>query len=538
MLYATAGRERQVSNAMKTDPSVDASVDSLARSAEEYGLKWVASVDDGIFDSALLTRLPVEWARENVVLPVRVDGQARLLASDPAAVDRHEYVSLLVGIDLEPILAPRDVILAAIERAYFSREHSPSDFIDDLGARAETLTGRRVVDDILEVANAAPVTQLINLILLDAFKKRASDIHIEPFENRLRVRYRIDGVLYEQPSPPADMVSALVSRLKVMAHMDIAERRLPQDGMARVRVGEREIDIRVSTIPVAEGERVVLRLLDKSDTLLALSELGMSDACVNGFRDLLRQPSGIVVVSGPTGSGKTTTLYAALGELDATRSNILTIEDPIEYQLDNIGQIQVKPKIGVTFASGLRHILRQDPDVILVGETRDTDTAEIAIRAALTGHLVFTTLHTNDAAGAVVRLVDMGIEPYLIASCLRGVLAQRLVRKLCPYCRRERIATETDAAANVALAQLVGKPVYDAVGCDKCTDGYCGRVGIFELLPISPALSDIVRKGGCDLDDIRSASRGSQSLSLMGDGLAKVEAGITTPDEILAVVSS
>jgi general secretion pathway protein E len=510
---------------------------TLAQSAAEYGLRCIDAVDDAALDSELLSKLPVEWARENALLPVRLEGKPCLLTSDPAAVDKQEYVAILVGMDLEPVLATRELVLSSIERAYYQRESSPSDFIDDLGDTLSLAAGRRPVDDILEVANAAPVTQLINLILLDAFKKRASDIHIEPFESRLRVRYRVDGILYEQSSPPANMVAALVSRLKVMAHMDIAERRLPQDGMARVRVGEREVDIRVSTVPVAEGERVVLRLLDKENTLLAMAQLGMSDACYGEFSKFLRQPSGIIVVSGPTGSGKTTTLYAALGELDASRKNILTIEDPIEYQLDNIGQIQVKSKIGVTFSNGLRHILRQDPDVILVGETRDAETAEIAIRAALTGHLVFTTLHTNDAAGAIVRLVDMGIEPYLIASCLRGVLAQRLVRKLCLHCRRERTATSQDAAGTGAFASIAGKSVWDAVGCDQCTDGYRGRVGIFELLPITSALRDLVRDGQCNLDTVRRIAAAEQGHSLAVDGIEKVLAGVTTLDEILSVAS-
>ncbi len=403
----------------------------LKKVAAEYGIECIASVEDSAFDHNMLGQLPVEWARENGMLPIRVGDRACLMVSDPSSIEKQEYVSILVGEDLHPLLASTELVLGCIERSYFRKDNSPSDFIDDLGEQlGNQVAGRREVDDLLQVASEAPVTQLINLILLDAYKQNASDIHIEPFEKRLRVRYRIDGVLYEQSSPPGNMVQPLVSRLKVMSHMDIAERRLPQDGMARVRVGESEIDIRVSTVPVTEGERVVLRLLDKSNTLLSMAELGMGQECYSHFSSLLNQSNGIIVVSGPTGSGKTTTLYAALGELNSSRQNILTIEDPIEYQLDNIGQIQVKPKIGLTFSNGLRHILRQDPDVILVGETRDTETAEIAIRAALTGHLVFTTLHTNDAPSAIVRLVDMGIAPYLIASSLRGVLAQRLVRKL------------------------------------------------------------------------------------------------------------
>ncbi len=508
----------------------------LARTATEFGIELVTSLDDAELDPELLTQLPVEWARENRMLPVRIREKPCLLVTDPADISKQEYVAILVGLELQPVLAPRDLILSSIERGYFRKENSPADFIDDLATTGQT-ADRRKVDDLLEVANTAPVTQLINLILLDAFKQRASDIHVEPFEDRLRIRYRIDGVLYEQSSPPANMVQALVSRLKVMSHMDIAERRLPQDGMARVRVGEREVDIRVSTIPVAEGERVVLRLLEKDSTLLPLSDLGMPEECRERFDALMQKSNGIIVVCGPTGSGKTTTLYAALGSLDATQQNILTIEDPIEYQIDNIGQIQVKSKIGLTFSNGLRHILRQDPDVILVGETRDAETAEIAMRAALTGHLVFTTLHTNDAASAVVRLIDMGIEPYLIASCLRGILAQRLVRKLCVHCRESYVVTDDEVGSREPLKTLVGKPVWRAVGCEQCTSGYCGRVGLFELLTISPALRDCIREGRCNLNDIRETATTQPFTSLIEDGLTKVLDGTTTMDEILAAAS-
>ncbi len=508
----------------------------LARKASEFGIEWIATLDDAALDPALLTQLPVEWARKNTMLPVRLHEKPCLLVTDPAGINKQEYVAILVGQELAPVLATRELVLASIERGYFRKENSPADFIDDLEVTDQSM-GRRKVDDLLEVANAAPVTQLINLILLDAFKQRASDIHVEPFEHRLRIRYRIDGVLYEQSSPPPNMVQALVSRLKVMAHMDIAERRLPQDGMARVRIGEREVDIRVSTVPVAEGERVVLRLLDTDSTLLPLSDLGMSGAIREGFDALMRYPNGIIVVCGPTGSGKTTTLYAALGSLNATKQNILTIEDPIEYQIDNIGQIQVKAKIGLSFSNGLRHILRQDPDVILVGETRDAETAEIAMRAALTGHLVFTTLHTNDAASAIVRLIDMGVESYLIASCLRGILAQRLVRKLCIHCRQPHVVTDADVAKYAPLKTLVGKKVWNAVGCEHCASGYCGRIGLFELLAITPALRDCIREGSCNLSEIRDTAATMSFISLLEDGAAKVLDGTTTIDEIFGAAA-
>jgi general secretion pathway protein E len=518
------------------DSQLDADAVAFRERAAAYGLRIVDSPDDVDLDTSLLASLPVEWARTNTVLPVRLDGVAVVLVSDPASIDKQEYVSILAGQSLQPVLAPREVVLACIERCYAQREEKPADLIDNMAASVSS--AERQVDDLLLAASGTPITQLINLILLDAFRQRASDIHFEPFETRLRVRFRVDGMLYEQASPPPHVVQALVSRLKVMAHMDIAERRLPQDGMARVRVGEREVDIRVSTVPVSEGERVVLRLLDKSNTLLDMQALGMDEDCFARLRSLLKLPNGMVIVSGPTGSGKTTTLYAALGNLDATRRNILTIEDPIEYQLDNVGQIQVKSKIGLTFSNGLRHILRQDPDVILVGETRDAETAEIAVRASLTGHLVFTTLHTNDAPGAVVRLMDIGVAPYLISACLRGVLAQRLVRRLCPHCRRPVRVEPGDALLLGELySGLAGQTVWEPVGCDRCTQGYRGRIGLFELLLIDAALRDRIRETGCHLDTIRAAAIATGMKPLLQDGIAKVLAGETSVEDVLSAAA-
>lgn len=511
----------------------------LRAQAVVYGLRYVETPGEVALEPELSASLPVEWAREHVILPVRIGDEYCVLVSDPASIDKQEYVSVLTGKTLTPVLAPREVVLACIESCYVGREDSPSDFIDDLAILAVPgIAAERQVDDLLLAAGGTPVTQLINLILLDAFRKRASDIHFEPFETRLRVRFRVDGMLYEQASPPSQVVQALVSRLKVMAHMDIAERRLPQDGMARVRVGEREVDIRVSTVPVSEGERVVLRLLDKSNTLLSMHDLGMNGVCYERFRKLLKLPNGMVVVSGPTGSGKTTTLYAALGELDVTRLNVLTIEDPIEYQLDNVGQIQVKTKIGLSFSNGLRHILRQDPDVILVGETRDAETAEIAVRASLTGHLVFTTLHTNDAPGAVVRLMDIGVAPYLISACLRGVLAQRLVRRLCPHCRAPHDVTSADEPAMGVLYPLLkGKTVWTPTGCERCTHGYRGRLGLFELLTVEPALSERIRETGCHLDAIRAAAETAGMKPLLQDGVEKTLAGETSVDDVLSAAA-
>jgi len=512
----------------------------LARTAEEYGVDFVESVDADLLDPSLIADLPVEWARTNCMLPVRMGGESCVLTADLSQVNEQEYLALLLGHPLRPVLAPREAILRGIEQCYYSKDDSAEAFIEDLEPSAEDgVAAVSGADDLLQVAEKAPVTQLVNLILLEAVKQSASDIHFEPFEDRLRVRYRIDGVLYERASPPKHLEDALVSRLKVMARMDIAEKRLPQDGMTRVRVGEREIDIRVSTIPVAEGERVVLRLLDRESALLPLSSLGMTDTVLDGFEAVLGESNGIVVVSGPTGSGKTTTLYAALGQLDESRRNILTIEDPIEYRLTNIGQIQVKPKIGLTFANGLRHILRQDPDVVLVGETRDVETAEISLRASLTGHLVFTTLHTNDAPSAVLRLLDMGVEPYLLAACLRSALAQRLVRQLCPECRKETVLTEEAVAPlGAAGTGLVGKKAWEAAGCPACLEGYRGRSGLFELMLVDEEVADIVRSGKISPGELRTCAERRGMRSLLADGAARVLEGSTTVSEVALIASS
>jgi len=514
---------------------------ALRHEAELAGLAFVETVTDDMLDPSLVVHVPVEWARANVLLPVRMDGRMCVLTADPSPMGGVEDVALLIGRSVTSVIAAREVILQAIERCYFRREDSAERFVqdhlDDGDARARA---RTQADDLLLVARQAPVMQLVNLILLEAVRRDASDIHIEPFEDRLRVRYRVDGVLYEQASPPKSVEESLVSRVKVMAKMDIAEKRLPQDGMARVRVGDREIDIRVSTVPVAEGERVVMRLLNRDSSMLPLSALGMPDGLRGAFERLMALPNGMIVVSGPTGSGKTTSLYAALGQVDSSRRNILTIEEPIEYQLPNIGQIQVKPKIGLTFAVGLRHILRQDPDVVLVGETRDLETAEIAVRASLTGHLVLTTLHTNDAPGAVTRLLDMGVEPFLLASCLRGVLAQRLVRRLCPSCRRLEPLSDAERRSGGALAARIqpGMAVGTAVGCASCLEGYRQRIGIFELMTLDRVLQEAVRQGHAGVESLRQKAIAAGMHTLADDGIAKAQAGVTSFAEVHAAMFS
>ena len=505
----------------------------------ELGVRFLEEIPDQLFDPALVARVPVEWARTHALLPVRWEERVAVLTADPTLSARQEELSLLLGMDLIPLGARIEDIRAAIDRCYEKKSETAEGFLRDMDAHD---TGEAPVDmrgeDLLRVAGGdAPVTQLVNLILLEALKARASDIHIEPFDNHIRVRYRVDGVLYEQSAPPKHMERALVSRLKVMSHMDIAERRLPQDGQARVRIGEREIDIRVSTLPVAEGERVVLRLLSRESSRVTLQDLGMPPAVLDPFQRLLEEPHGLIIVSGPTGSGKTTTLYAAIRQTDTTGRNVLTIEEPIEYQLPEIGQMQVKAKIGLTFARGLRHMLRQDPDVILIGETRDAETAEIAVRGALTGHLVLTTLHTNDAPSAVVRMMDIGVESYLLAASLRGVLSQRLVRRLCPHCRVPAAVSGDDLKAlGSAARRIEGRKLWSAgPGCAACLKGYLGRIGIFEMYMIDDAAQAVIRHGVDAAEKLR-VMPGVCRVSLVEDGLDKALAGETSLSEVLFVV--
>jgi type II secretory ATPase GspE/PulE/Tfp pilus assembly ATPase PilB-like protein len=506
--------------------------DVLFALAEQYHVTAVPLVDDAWIDPGLIRRIPVDWSRQNLMMPVRWDGEVGVLMADPAMLSRLGEVALMLACEPVALLATAAEIRRVIDHAYFERTPDQPAPV----AAPEPPREARRADDLLRVTESAPVTQLLNTILLDAVRKKASDVHIEPYENHLRVRFRIDGFLYEQTAPPKPLEDALVSRIKVMSNLDIAERRLPQDGMAKVRAGEREIDIRVSTVPVAEGERVVLRLLNMSSTLLPLGDLGMPEPVRRRITEAAQFAHGMVLVTGPTGSGKTTTLYAALQSLDTAHLNVLTVEDPIEYQMADIGQIQVKPKIGLTFASGLRHILRQDPDVILVGEIRDRETAEIAVRAALTGHLVFSTLHTNDAASALIRLTDMGVEPFLVSSCVRLVLAQRLVRRLCPACRR---AAPVDEAVlgnmQPPMAEaLRGRMLYYPVGCPSCTAGYRGRVGLYEAVTVPGGTAG---RTGFDLDALRRSAE-AEGTTMWADARTKLLDGVTSLDEVRRVMET
>ncbi|MCR4300555.1 MAG: type II secretion system ATPase GspE [Sulfuricaulis sp.] len=428
---------------------------------------------------------------------------------------------------------------SALNRAYERGVSQAMDIVDDLDEDlnlAELTQNLPQAKDLMESEDDAPIVRLINALLTQAVREGASDIHIEPFETRSVVRYRIDGILRDVVEPQRALHGVLVSRVKIMASLDIAEKRLPQDGRITLRLAGRPVDVRVSSVPTGHGERVVLRLLDKQAGRLDLTGLGMSNDTLMMLVDLINQPHGIILVTGPTGSGKTTTLYASLGKLDSGQHNILTVEDPIEYDLDGIGQMQVNTKIELTFARALRSILRQDPDIIMIGEIRDLETAQIAVQASLTGHLVLATLHTNDAVGAVTRLVDMGVEPFLVASSMLGVLAQRLVRKLCPMCRQEH---GPDAAEQKLLyaggSESGARTIFMPGSCHACANtGYQGRTGIYELLSIDDSLRTLIHDGAAE-GKLRDYARARGMRTIRDDGLRWVRAGVTSLEEVLRV---
>jgi general secretion pathway protein E len=448
----------------------------------------------------------------------------------------------MLDSEILAVYAPKEVILSAINECYNTETGAASKLIAEIAAKKTTEGGEEEIEiyDLLdERRDTPPVVKLTNLILTEAIQQRASDIHFEPYESGLRVRYRIDGVLVTRHAPAPEYQGPLMTRLKVMSRLDIAERRLPQDGRIKLKMGRREIDFRVSTIPVSGGERIVLRILDKGNVMLGLTRLGMLPHDYNEFRRLIKMPEGIVLVTGPTGSGKTTTLYSAVTDLYNDEINIMTIEDPVEYNLKGIAQIGVQHKINLDFARGLRHILRQDPDVVMIGEIRDLETAEIAIQAALTGHLVLSTLHTNDAPSAITRLVDMGLEPYLLSSSIIGVLAQRLVRRVCSQCRQPAEATEAELASiGLTAGDLPDGCVYMGTGCDACLgSGYKGRHGVYELMSINNEIRKQVVKSP-DAVLLRELALHCGMTSLRHHGSELVKQGVTTIAEVMRVTRS
>ena len=493
-------------------------------------------------------RPSVKFLKQYRVVPVeRKGGVLKVAAADPLDPYPKEALRTSTGLDIETVLGGEKDILDAIEAYYGAGAATFEKIIEGMGEKDghAALWETEDVEQLKDMASEAPIINLVNMLIAGAVERRASDIHIEPFEDMLHIRYRVDGILYQVESLPKRLQAAIASRIKIMAKLNIAERRLPQDGRITTKTAGKEMDIRVSTIPTLFGESVVMRLLDPN-SVFSLDSLGFSDANRNAFVDLIAQPHGMILVTGPTGSGKSTTLYAAISKIDTVEKKAITIEDPVEYKLDGVNQIQVKPKIGLTFANGLRSIVRQDPDVIMVGEIRDTETADIAIHSALTGHLILSTLHTNDAPGAVARLIDMGVESYLISSSLLGVLAQRLVRVICSLCKEpyspsgdvmRRVSVELDRALsfNGNGAGRSALELYRGTGCVHCDNtGYRGRTAIFELMPITDGLKQlIVEKRGANVLRLKAMEEGM--VTLREDGWDKVLKGITTVDEVSRV---
>jgi general secretion pathway protein E len=483
--------------------------------------------------------IPIQYLRRHKMVPLETEEELVIAIHDPTNFQPiDELRRILNRFDGRLVLAPQAAIIAAVNLIYDLSRHSAEEFFQEMTEESPEQIISEIEDsgDLLDETSNAPIIKLVNLLLSGAVRDRASDIHIAPYQNSVKVRYRIDGVLYDILNLPRRIQSPLSSRIKIMAKLNIAEKRLPQDGRIDIRIGDRNVDIRVSVLPTAFGERLVLRLLDKTADILKLSDLGMDSININIFNGLIKSPFGIILVTGPTGSGKSTTLYAALSTLNSPQINIITIEDPIEYQIDGVGQIQVNPKIDLTFANGLRSIVRQDPDVILVGEIRDLETAEIAIQSSLTGHLVFSTLHTNDAASAVTRLIDMGIEPFLVTSSVIAILAQRLVRVLCPRCKEPYIPDEA-SLVNIGIRPeaLDIHTIYRKNGCLSCMNtGYRGRTGIFEILVMDEPLKRLVlaTSDSNQLNDL-AIKRGMKNL--YGDGVQKVLDGTTTNEEVLRV---
>lgn len=480
--------------------------------------------------------LPYIFARTHgVMVTETTDTHVELLAREDVLQSVLAEVRRNLGLPLRLTRVPRASFDARLAEAYGQGEGDAATVVDDIGQDVDVSQMMQeipVIEDLLETQDDAPIIRMINALLQQAARDKASDIHIEPYERHCLVRFRRDGTLTDVARPHRALHAAMVSRIKIMAQLDIAEKRLPQDGRISLRLAGRTIDVRVSTVPTAHGERIVLRLLDKSGSQLGLESVGMAASTQAIFRNLMAQPHGIVLVTGPTGSGKTTTLYAVLREIASPTTNIVTVEDPVEYDLPGVGQIQVNPRIDLSFARALRSILRQDPDVIMIGEIRDLETAQIAVQASLTGHLVLATLHTNDACSAVTRLIDMGVESFLLASTLRGVLAQRLVRCLCPHCRSPRPATDADRAM---LGPDTPDTLWQANACPACArTGYAGRSGVYELLTIDSTLAQLVHDGApeAQLRDVALAS-GLQLLRM--DGMRYLADGRTSPEELLRV---
>ena len=517
--------------------------EQLARAlAEQFGLQTI-SLEDMTIPPDVLAQLTEPMAQMYRIIPISFkDNILSIAMCDPQKLSVIDELRSFLGYHIRPVVATEQEILQTLDRYYGSGSESVEDVIAGLegdseledAALAAEAAGVLNLDSVEQLAESAPVRRLLNMVLLMGIKEQASDLHFEPFETEFKIRIRSDGVLYEMVPPPRHLAFAITTRIKVMADLDIAERRLPQDGRIRLSVGGHPVDLRVSVLPTMFGESVVLRILDRSIVMLDMKMVGMPDEVLKDFREVMNRPNGIILVTGPTGCGKTTTLYAALNELNRIEDKIITTEDPVEYDIEGLIQIPIDPAIGNTFAHCLRSILRQDPDKILVGEIRDLETAEIAVQSSLTGHMVFSTLHTNDAPSSITRLRDMGVPPFLITATLEAILAQRLVRKICVHCREETIpSTEQLADLSLTPDDIVGKKFYRGEGCPACNNtGFKGRIGTFEFLIMNDELRDLVNRGQ-STEKLRAAAMRAGMRTLRDSGLEKIHAGVTTIEEVI-----
>ncbi len=514
--------------------------DLLGARSIQCGLSVIDQLP-GDLDPFFTGKIPISYLKAFKMIPVATPDESFIAVAEPMFFQQlDDLQQVLEWQGMKVVLAPQEEIMRAINTSYDLGRDSADQVMQDMDDEdpEAILSEIEETADLLDDTSDAPVIKLVNLMLSQAVRENASDIHIEPYQDRVKIRQRIDGILYDMFTPPKHAQSQLISRIKIMAKMDIAEKRLPQDGRIDIRIADKNVDLRVSTLPTSFGERIVMRLLDKSSILLSLTDLGMLKKDLALFSKLIKAPHGIILVTGPTGSGKTTTLYAALSVINKPDINIITVEDPVEYQINGISQVQVNKKIGLTFAGGLRTIVRQDPDVILIGEIRDLETAEIAIQSALTGHLVFSTLHTNDSASAITRLIDMGVEPFLVSSSVNAIVAQRLIRKICPACR-EPFHPSEEYLATVGLTrkQLGNKTIYQGRGCSECLyTGYQGRIGIYEIMVMSDELKSLILTTS-DANQIRKQALSSSEgmFTLRQDGFRKVLAGVTTLEEVFRI---
>jgi len=540
--YEQARQARELADAEGAD--ILAALTKLGAASEPEVLKILANqfgmevVDLRTIEipQDVVDMVPGDIARRYEVVPVSEhEGTLTVAIANPLDMETLDSLRYVLKANVEAVVATRKDIRSAIDQHYSQGGNVQTMLTEFTQGSVDVTTSGLDIDEEITADTDAPIIKLVSLIILEAYRSRASDIHLEPMEKRFRVRYRVDGVLREVDSPPKRLQAAMITRVKIMANMKIAEKRVPQDGRIEINVMGKDLDLRVSTVPTTHGESVVMRILDKSSMMLGLPELGFFSDDQATFERLLALPDGILLVTGPTGSGKTTTLYACLNFLNQPDRKIITVEDPVEYQLPGINQVHVMSDIGLTFTAALRSILRQAPNIIMIGEIRDLETANIAINASLTGHLVFSTLHTNDAPSAITRLVDMGVKPFLVASSLRGIMAQRLVRRVCPHCRTEHQPTEAEIRLlGQAAAQMASTTLYQGQGCEECTNGYRGRRGIYEVLVVNDEVRDLVFQQ-VDSAVIRAKARALGMRTLREDGLRKAVAGITTIEEVLRV---